>query len=210
MTGMGLGSTSAGSGSGLGAVRTERRGSWAVTLRIEYRDVVSGEPKVQELRTTVGALLDAEPYNVQRGQALMAFSDWVVAGALGADACSLPAQAFGSRAAKLPEDAEIVFVSGLVNQRCGTSAAGTTPPRVELRLRIDADQPISTVSLVCPNSSARNTLQGGSSVTSFPSAEPGACTVELAGPVTLSTQVTVPSGGGDLRCLVQGDQVSCT
>jgi hypothetical protein len=60
-----------------GAVRED-----PITMRIEFRDAVTDEPMIQELRTTVGALLDADPHNVQKGQALMAFADWTLAGAM--------------------------------------------------------------------------------------------------------------------------------
>ncbi|MEZ4238484.1 MAG: hypothetical protein R3F59_20495 [Myxococcota bacterium] len=50
-----------------------------ITLTVRFRDAATQEPVVEELRTTVGALLDADPHNVRKARALMAFSDWALA-----------------------------------------------------------------------------------------------------------------------------------
>ncbi len=188
-----------------GAVRED-----PITMRIEFRDAVTDEPMIQELRTTVGALLDADPHNVQKGQALMAFADWTLAGAMQADPCGAPLDAYRRRAGSLEGDAEIAYVNGLVGSRCGVPMNDVVTRGVQLKLKIDADQPISNVSLVCGGRTRREPLRPGDNVARFDAVEPGACTVELDGQVPMAAAVEVPSTGGDLRCTVRGGRISCT
>jgi hypothetical protein len=188
-----------------GAVRED-----PITMRIEFRDAVTDEPMIQELRTTVGALLDADPHNVQKGQALMAFADWTLAGAMQADPCGAPLDAYRRRAGSLEGDAEIAYVNGLVGSRCGVPMNDVVARGVQLKLKIDADQPISNVSLVCGGRTRREPLRPGDNVARFDAVEPGACTVELDGQVPMAAAVEVPSTGGDLRCTVRGGRIICT
>jgi Ca-activated chloride channel family protein len=188
-----------------GAVRED-----PITMRIEYRDALTDEPMVQELKTTVGALLDADPHNVQKGQALMAFSDWVLAGSMGTDPCAQPLQVYRERSSALEGDAEIGFVNGLVGQRCGVAMTTVVSRGVQLKLKLDTDQPIANVSLVCAGRTVRETLRPGDSVARFGSVEPGDCTVQLEGQMPMSAAVNVPATGGDLRCVVRGGRVSCS
>jgi Ca-activated chloride channel family protein len=181
-----------------------------ITMRIEYRDAITDEPMVQELKTTVGALLDADPHNVHKGQALMAFSDWVLAGSMGTDPCGAPLSTYRQRAASLEADAEIGYVNGLVGQRCGVDMTTVVSRGVQLKLKLDADQPIANVSLVCAGTRRREVMKAGDQIARFDGVEPGDCTVELDGQLPMSAAVTVPSTGGDLRCVVRGGRVSCS
>lgn len=181
-----------------------------ITMRIEYRDAITDEPTVQELKTTVGALLDADPHNVRKGQALMAFSDWVLAGAMGGDACGEPLAVYRDRASALEADAEIGYVNGLVGQRCGVAMTTVVSRGVQLKLKLDADQPISTVAVTCGGIRRRESLRAGDQIARFDNLAPGACTVELDGAVPLAAAIDVPSTGGDLRCVVRGGRVSCS
>jgi Ca-activated chloride channel family protein len=183
-----------------------------IVMRIEYRDAVTMEPMTQELRTTVGALLDAEPHNLRKGKALMAFSDWVMADAMGADPCSQALATYRQRAGLVPDDAEIGFVNGLVGRRCGVpmeTVALQAPPGVELKVKVDSDIPIGGVELDCGGRSHLEPISGSDTVARFQSVRPGACTLKLDGTTPMSTRVEVPSVGGDLRCMVRGGRISC-
>ena len=184
-----------------------------IVMRIEYRDAVTMEPEVQELRTTVGALLDADPHNLRKGRALMAFADWTMAGAMGADPCAEPLSTYRSRSSLLGDDAEIVFVNGLVGGRCGVplqTVAAPAPSGVDLKVKVDSDIPIAEIELDCAGRSHVEPLSGSDTVARFRAVSPGACTVKLAGNLPMSASVEVPLTGGDLRCIVRGGRISCS
>jgi Ca-activated chloride channel family protein len=183
-----------------------------IVMRIEYRDAETMEPMAQELRTTVGALLDAEPHNLRKGKALMAFADWAMAEAMGADPCSEALSTYRQRVSLVPDDAEIGFVNGLVGRRCGVpmeTVALAAPAGVELKVKVDSDIPIGQVELDCGGRSHLEPLSGSDTVARFQSVLPGACTIKLDGTTPMSARVEVPSVGGDLRCMVRGGRISC-
>jgi Ca-activated chloride channel family protein len=173
-----------------------------VTLRIDYRDAVTGEPAVQELRTTVGALLDSDPHNVRKGRALMAFSELAMARAMGTDPCGEPLDIYRSRITLVRADPEIGFVSGLVDRLCPASQVA-----VELKVRVDADVPVDTVELACDGDSHREALSSRDTVARFRLARPGACTLKVGEQAPVA--VSVPRSGMDVRCVVRGGRTSC-
>lgn len=181
-----------------------------ITMRIEYRDAITGEPQVQELRTTVGALVDGDPHNLRKGQALMAFSDMVLARSMGADACGEPLGTYRRRSSAVPGDAEITYVNGLVGDLCHVEMTTVVTRGVQLKLKLDSDQPIASVDLTCGGQHTSQRLTAADQVARFEDVTPGLCTVQLEGNLPMTAEVEVPSTGGDLRCMVRGGRVSCT
>ncbi|MEQ1507998.1 MAG: VWA domain-containing protein, partial [Myxococcota bacterium] len=182
-----------------------------VELEITYRDARTGEPEKRLFRTTVGAMVGADPHNVRKGLALMAWTDLLTAEAMGADPCADPLQAYASRASLVQEDAEIAFVNGLVQDRCGAFPLPRVVSNrgVPFKVRVDADIPISTVALSCPSGRSSEALSGSDVIAMFTVA-PGVCDLTLSGTVDMTARVEVPATGGDLRCVVRGGRVSCS
>ena len=181
-----------------------------VRMRIEYRDAATGEPEVQELHTTVGALLDGDPHNLRKGLALMSFADLVMAKAMGAAPCAEPLATYQRRAAQLTDDAEIAFVNGLVGQTCGVDLSTVVSAGVGFKVRVDADIPIPEVELDCGGRTHIERLSGSDTVATFSSVSPGSCTVKLSGNLPMAAAIEVPSVGGDIRCVVRGGRLACS
>ena len=182
-----------------------------VVLTIRYRDAITGEPETRTFKTTVGAMLDSDPHNVRKGLALMAWTDLLMEQAMGGEPCGAPLQAYAGRAAKLSDDAEIGYVSGLVKQQCNlTELPAVVPQRapVAYKVRVDADIPIAEVALACDGNRWTSSLSGSTSVARF-DATPGACQLTLSGTVDMTAAVDVPVTGGDVRCVVRGGRLSC-
>ena len=180
-----------------------------IKMRIAYRNARTGEPEVQELHTTVGALLDGDPHNLRKGQALMNFADLVLSDALGADPCGASLEAYQGSAAKLVDDAEIAFVNGLVSRTCNVDLTTVARSGVPLKVRVDADMAIPEVTLDCGGHAHTESLSGSDNVARFASVMPGMCRLELQGNLPLVAAVDVPDNGGELRCVVRGGRVFC-
>ncbi len=184
----------------------------AVTLTIRYRDARTGEPETRTFKTTVGVMLDADRHNVRKGLALMAWSDLLVAQSMGADPCGAPLDTYAQRAGQLTDDAEVVFINGLVERTCGAFDLPTVIADVEsvpFKVRVDSDIPIAEVGLACGRHRWSEALTGSDTVARF-QAVPGACQVTLAGRIPMTAQVDVPVTGGDLRCIVRGGRLDCS
>jgi Ca-activated chloride channel family protein len=185
-----------------------------VTFVAEWRDAQTGRDERKVWTTSVGALLDSDPRNVDKGRALMAWTDLLIADGMGADACGAPLATYGERSAALRDDAEIAYVNGLVQKRCRSFEPRVTvaPPRlasVPYKVKVDSDVVIAEVALACRGQQLREHLSGSDSVAQF-QATPGSCTLTLSGPVDLAVAVDVPKTGGDARCLVRGGRVTCS
>ena len=183
-----------------------------VTLTVSYRDAQTGEPAKRVFRTTVGDMLDADPHNVRKGKALMAWTDLLTEQAMGGDACGAPLDAYARRAARVSGDAEIGYVNGLIATRCGDfdlpDYVESAAP-VAYKVKVDADIPIAEVSLSCPGGRWTESLSGSDTVARF-DATPGACDLTLSGTVDMTAKVDVPETGGDLRCIVRGGRLNCS
>jgi Ca-activated chloride channel family protein len=193
------------------ALRGEPVRSDPVVLTVTYRDALTGEPEKRTFKTTVGTMLDADPHNVRKGLALMAWTDLLMAKSMGAGACGAELDAYARRAALLPEDAEIAFVNGLIERECGRLELPTvvSSRSVSYKVKVDADIPIAEVSLVCGGRQWSESLTGSDTVARF-DAVPGQCEVTLSGQVAMTASVDVPETGGDLRCIVRGGRLSCS
>jgi Ca-activated chloride channel family protein len=182
-----------------------------VELVIEYRDAVTGEPEKRVFRTTVGAMLGTDPHNVRKGMALMAWSDMLTAQAMGGDACGNELRTYASRAARLPDDAEIGFVNGLVRKQCGDFElpAVVTNRGVPFKVKVDSDIQLASAALECAGERVTDGLSASDSVASFTAPAGQVCELVLAGTVDMRAEVEVPTTGGDLRCVIRGGRISC-
>lgn len=182
-----------------------------IRLEIEYRNAETDEPERRSFRTTVGRMLDASSHNVDKGLALMAWTDVLTAQALGDNPCGEPLRTYVRRASLLPDDAEIAFVTGLVRNQCGPFELPAEPERgraVEFKVKVDADQPISQVSLSCAGSRVSQRLSTSSNVVTLRTT-PGACDLALVGRLEMRTRIDVPETGGSTRCVVRGGRLRC-
>jgi Ca-activated chloride channel family protein len=183
-----------------------------VQLTVRYTDAQTGEPAKRVFRTTVGDMLDADPHNVRKAKALMAWTDLLTEQAMGGDACGAPLRAYAERAARVSDDAEIGYVNGLIRRRCGDfelPAAVAQAKAVPYKVKVDADIPIAEVALSCNGRAHTEALSGADTVARF-EATPGACELTLSGTVDMTASVEVPTTGGDLRCIVRGGRLSCS
>ncbi len=187
------------------AVRTD-----PVVLKIRYRDAVTGEPGIQEFRTTIGALLDGDVHNLHKAQALIAWSDVLLMKAMGGNACGDPLANYSDLASQLSDDAEIAYVNGLIGKTCRVDMANVVASGVDFKVRVDSDIPIAEVGLQCDRRSSSSKLSASDTVARFKNARPGMCTLTLQGQVAMRAEVEVPQTGGDLRCLVRGGRMTCT
>jgi Ca-activated chloride channel family protein len=189
-------------------VRSDR-----VAFLADWTDARTGEPVKKTWNTTVGALLDSDPRNVDKGLALMAWSDVLLADATGADPCGSPLTTYGERSARLTDDAEMAFVNGLVKRRCPAFTPGSqlasASSHVPYRVVVDADIPIAEVGLACAGQRWTERVSAADTVARF-DAPPGSCLVSVSGAVEMTAGVDVPRAGGAARCLVRGGRLSCS
>ena len=181
-----------------------------VGLEMTYRDAETGAERRRWFRTTVGAMLDTDPHNVRKARALMAWTDLLIADAMGTNACDEELRTYGQRAGSLKDDAEIAFVNGLVRQRCANFELASNEPQrgVPFKVKVNSDVAILEVALQCGGQRYTDTLTGSDTVASFDAA-PGRCQLILSGPVDLRSSVEVPQTGGEVRCVVRGGRVRC-
>ena len=140
----------------------------------------------------------------------MAWTDLVLARTMGDSPCGAPFATWQERVDELGSDAEIAWLDGLTSPLCG---ATPRPPvaavtGVPYKVKVDSDLPIAEVTLTCGGWHATESLTASDTVARF-SARPGACTVTLQGNVPMVAQVSVPSTGADVRCMVRGGRVTC-
>ena len=183
-----------------------------VTLTISWTDAVSGQAQEQQFTTTVGRLLAADAHNVDKAQALMAWTDMLMTDALGGSGCSDGMAAYAAEAAHLSDDAEVAYINGLVSKRCGVELPTAPPPAlagVAYKVKLDSDLPIAEVMLECAGKRTAQALGAGTNVASF-TVPPGSCLLSLQGNVPMQATVEVPVTGGDVRCVVRGGRMNCS
>lgn len=181
-----------------------------VTLTAEWTDVDTGEARKQVFRSNVGRLLRADNRNLHKGQALMAWTDLIMARSMGGDPCGQPYDVWSDRVQALGEDAEIAWLDGLTSPLCGQRPATTklvASSSVSYKVKVDSDQVIAEVGMMCGSKQRSVSLSGN--VARFDVA-PGDCQLVLYGNVPLYAQVEVPQTGGDVRCVVRGGRLSCS
>ena len=193
------------------AARDPKKGD-KVTMTISWKDAVTGQAQEQEFNTTVGRLLAADQHNVDKAQALMAWTDMLMSDALGGSGCSEGMAAYSAEASQVGDDAEVAYINGLINQRCGVQIPTVPVPvlaGVAYKVKLDTDLPIAEVMLECEGKRIAKALTAGSTVASF-TVPPGSCLLSLQGNVPMQATVEVPSTGGDVRCVVRGGRMNCS
>ena len=186
--------------------------SESVKLTAEWTDVDTGEARTQVFTASVGDILAADPHNLHKGRALLAWTDMITARSLGNDPCGAPYRTWDERIGDLGDDAEVAWLDGLTAPLCGQSPSTpkrvATVPGVPYKVKVDADQVIAEVGIQCAGKTLSESLAAGSNVVRF-DARPGTCQLVLYGNVPMYAQVDVPSTGGDIRCVVRGGRLSC-
>ncbi|MSQ01809.1 MAG: VWA domain-containing protein [Myxococcales bacterium] len=182
-----------------------------VKVTAEWSDVDTGVARTQTFTASVADLLDADPRNLHKGRALLAWSDMIMTRSLGGDPCGAPYSTWSERVDALGEDAEVAWLDSLTSPLCGQRP--TTPKTVAVRgvpykVKVDADQVIAEVAMECGQKTASESLSRGSNVATF-EVRPGSCQLVLYGAVPMVASVQVPQAGGDVRCVVRGGRLSC-
>jgi Ca-activated chloride channel family protein len=182
-----------------------------IDLNMEWTDPASGQRRSQLFRTTVGEAMAADPHNVRKARALMTWSDTLMAHSMGVDTCGSTFGAFKAAASAVSGDAEIAYIDGLIGRWCtGWTPPAPPPPPIAsaTKVRVDADQPVSSVELSCGGRANSYSLTGSDTIATF-RAPAGACNLTLWGAVPMTQVVTVPPTGADLRCVVRAGRMSC-
>jgi hypothetical protein len=157
-------------------------------------------------------MLDSSPRNIQKGLALMSWTDFMLERAMGGDGCANHYASFQSRLPGLGDDAELRWLEGKSASICGTRATLDQPSMtaVQWKVKINSDQPIPEVALSCGGKVLRQRPRPGDMVASFSSVQPGQCQLTFEGSVPMITSVEVPVTGGEQRCILRGGRVSCS
>ena len=179
-----------------------------VTFLVDYADPETGAARHQSWRTTVGELLMADQHNVTKGRALVAWTDVVLAKALGQEPCKAAFPTWQQRVSEVGADSEVAWLAGITRGLCPAVAERARRPDVSWKLRIDSDQPITGAGLQCGAQTSTDTLGADDTVAQF-TAEPGPCDLTLDGVTPLRARVEIPVVGGAGRCLVRGGVMSC-
>ncbi len=193
------------------AAREPKKGD-PVQLTISWKDAATGQAREQAFTTTVGRLLAADSHNVDKAQALMAWTDMLMSDALGGSGCREGLDAYTAEAGRVSDDAEIAYINGLIQKRCGVSIPSQPVEalvNVAYKVKIDSDLPIAEVMMECDGRRVAKALGAGTTVASF-DLTPGSCLLSLQGNVPMQTTVEVPSTGGDVRCVVRGGRMNCS
>jgi len=94
----------------------------SVRFVAEWQDAETGQPERQVWTTSVGAMLDAGPRNVDKGRALLSWTDLLIADSRRANPCGAPLAIFADRSAAFGDDDELAEVNRLVQKRCPSFA----------------------------------------------------------------------------------------
>jgi Ca-activated chloride channel family protein len=185
-----------------------------ITFEIQWTDAKTGAARTDEFRYTVGELVGADPHDVNKARALMAWSDVLLQQSMSRTGCSgAPLDTFRQRVGLVSDDVEMAYVAGLVAKQCRVDMTLPPPPppqpAVAWKVKVDSDVPIAEVALACANGTQRDMLTGSDTVASF-QAFPGACSLTLMGAVPMTVPVEVAAVGGQARCVVRGGRVSCS
>lgn len=190
------------------------RNSDTIKLTVEYTNANTGRKGTQSFDVTVGQLLGAEKHNVRKARTLMAWTDILLNKSMTGQ-CGDAVNEYANRASQVSNDAEIAYVNQLVEKTCGQRLTlrphypTPTPQRAKLKVKVDSDIPIAEVALTCGGSRQTDRLSSSDTVAQF-NVTSGACDLTLYGNVAMTTPVSVPHTGADLRCLVRGGRISCS
>ncbi|MBT3218130.1 MAG: AgmX/PglI C-terminal domain-containing protein [Proteobacteria bacterium] len=87
-----------------------------IVLTIEYTDAASGFGGGQKFSMKLGELVQAKRHNVDKAQALMAFSDFLLAYSMESHTCGAALKTYRKLAGEVVDDAEIGYVDSLVQE----------------------------------------------------------------------------------------------
>jgi Ca-activated chloride channel family protein len=183
-----------------------------VGIEVSWRDAQTGEPETRRFTATVGDMLEADPHNVRKARALMAFSDLLLARTM-RSGCEEARATFDERRARVSDDAEIAYVAGLAEKQCATGRSAWSTPSVstglvDLKVKVDSDIPVSGIAASCPSGRVHESLSAADTVARF-RVSPGTCKLTLDGVVPMTTTVTVGAADTDVRCTVRGGRLAC-
>jgi Ca-activated chloride channel family protein len=190
------------------------RNSDNLKLTVEYTDANTGRKGTQTFDLSVGQLLGSDKHNVRKARTLMAWTDILLNKAMTGQ-CGDAVQTYADRAGLLSNDAEIAYVNQLVEKTCGERLTlrpyqpTYTPQRVNLKVKVDSDIPIAEVALMCGGHRQTERLTSSDTVAQF-NATSGTCDLTLYGNVAMTTAITVPHTGADVRCIVRGGRMNCS
>ncbi|MBL8619461.1 MAG: VWA domain-containing protein [Deltaproteobacteria bacterium] len=179
-------------------------------LVARYTNPATGARETERFAAPVSALLAADPHNLHKAQALMRWSDLLLAWSLGDRSCAQSSAVYAAtdRAAG---DAELAYVAQLTGKLCGEQPPVGAPGAglVAYTVRLNSDVPIAEVALRCGADQWRSRLSGSDTVARFAAIRPGACQLVLEGQVPMTAAVQVPETGGQSTCVLRGGRVSC-
>lgn len=180
-----------------------------LTLNIAWTDAESHAPRTLELTTTVGALLDGDPVNVRKGQALMKFSDVMSAWAMHQRPCSAPLASYVAAASKVVDDAEIDFLNRTLDGLCGSAALN--PETATVKVQFDSDRPVQRADLQCGDQGTREGLSPSDTIAQFKGIRQGSrCALTAVGPGwTLQQALHVPQSDLQVRCTIRAGAMTC-
>jgi Ca-activated chloride channel family protein len=174
-----------------------------VVLTMTWNDPTTGEARQDRRTFTVGQLLDADPAAVRKARALMAWTDVV----RDRGACGDAWSTWETRAARVPDDAEIRYVASLVSGMC--TSAPVARRGTPLKIKVDADEVIAEVQLRCGDDPRTDTLSASDTVARFEDPPTGSCDVVLVGSRPMRARLEVTAARGDARCTVRSGAASC-
>jgi hypothetical protein len=190
------------------------RNSDNLKLTVEYTDANTGRKGTQRFDVTVGQLLGADKHNVRKARTLMSWTDILINKSMTGQ-CGDAVNEYANRASQVSNDAEIAYVSQLVEKTCGQRLTmrpyhpTPAPQRANLKVKVDSDIPIAEVALTCGGRRQTDRLTSSDTVAQFNTTS-GSCDLTLYGNVAMTASVSVPHTGADLRCLVRGGRMSCS
>lgn len=185
------------------------QGRDVVRFEATWTDPDTGHARRQTASFTVDQALRADPHDVHKGKALMAWTDVLMAQAMGADTCE-GQYAFSTEASHVPDDAELRYVASLFPGTCSEPPISHHHPvrGDRARVRVDADVDITAVAMTCGGRHDEVHLASGDNIAELQAA-PGTCDVILYGPVPMVARVDLPHADTDLRCVARGGRLAC-
>lgn len=180
-----------------------------LTFHVSWTPPDASVQQTMERRWRVSELLTLSPRNAHKAAALMAWSDLLLDRAMGGDPCGPVVRSWAEALDAAGSDGELAWIRALTPMDCpDLDVEEATPGVAALRLRIDADQPISAVDLACPDHRDRQALPSGEQVVLFDRGR-GSCQVTLHGAVPLAAALDVAPQGTQVTCRVRGGRMAC-
>jgi hypothetical protein len=184
-----------------------------IQLTVDYTDAATGRTQTESFSMNIGDLLKADKHNVRKARTLMAWTDILLNKSMTGQ-CGDAVQSYSERASLVTNDAEVAYISQLVEKSCGERLVirphvPLPTQKANLKVKVDSDIPIAEVALICGGNKQTERLSSSDTVAHFNSAT-GTCDLTLFGNVAMTTTVNIPSTGADVRCLIRGGRMTCS